>query len=117
MFLEGENCEPGGGILLLGLIHCFLQLGWQLTVEVVCFFGTRFFVPISDAGLVLQVIGYDIISTLLVCAVLLVREEVTSWEGCSSFSVFLEGILIPKPPCHAGKAKRAYSWSLGVGYQ
>ena len=101
----------------LALIHCYLQLGWQLTVEVVCFFGTHFFVPISNAGLVLQVIGYDIISTLLVCAVLLVREEVTSWEGCSSLSVFLEGILILKPPCHAGKAKRAHSWSLGVGYQ
>ena len=39
----------------------------------------------------------------------------TSWKDCSSFSAFLEGVLIPKPPCHAGKAKRAHSWSLGVG--
>ena len=89
-------------------------MGWQITVEVVCFFGAHFSVLISDGRLALQLISYNVISILLVLFKG-TRKEVTSWEDCSSFSAFLEGILIPKPTCCAGKAKRAHSWLLGVG--
>ena len=41
--------------------------------------------------------------------------EVMSKEDCSSLSAFLEGILIPSPPSHAGRAKRSHSRSLGGG--
>ena len=37
-----------------------------MAVEVICFFGAHFFVPVSDSGLALQLIGYDVISILLV---------------------------------------------------
>ena len=37
-----------------------------MTVEVVCFFGAQFSVPISDGGLALQLISYNVISILLV---------------------------------------------------
>ena len=34
--------------------------------------------------------------------------------GLNSLSAFLEGILIPKPPCRTGKAKRAHPKSFGI---
>ena len=30
---------------------------WKVFVEVICFFGTRFFISISDGGLALQLIS------------------------------------------------------------
>ena len=37
-----------------------------MTVEVICFFGAHFSVLISDGGLALQLITYNVISILLV---------------------------------------------------
>ena len=36
-----------------------------MAVEVVCFFGTCFFISISDGGLALQLISNDLVSVLL----------------------------------------------------
>ena len=43
------------------------------------------------------------------------RGMVISKEDCNSLLTFLEGILIPSPPCRAGRAKRSRSRSLGGG--
>ena len=38
-----------------------------------------------------------------------------SSEDWNSLSAFFDGSLTPRPPCRAGKANRANSWSFGGG--
>ena len=39
-------------------------------------------------------------------------DKMTFWDDYSSLSAFLEGIHIPNPLCHSGKAKRSHSRSF-----